>query len=139
MLQLQPATLTQKQKNGLHLLLVLGIISYLFSPLMDHWLGHDTHTRPHTHVSFPENNFITIAPLLLLETSEHFPENSEHEEGFLCVLDVNALFFAAIDVSLVPTRCMIRNAPFIFDFFHCYVKVTPIYLLSLDPPPRSNV
>jgi hypothetical protein len=107
---------------------MIGIVLYVYSPLLDHWLGHKYYARPHTHIHLPEN-------IVTLETEGHFSENDDHEEDVVCVLDIEALFFI---VLIVYAPLIIQNAPLIFDLFPYYLQSSTISLSSLDPPPRIH-
>ena len=128
--------LAQKTKLGLHLFLVVGIVFYLFTPLLEHWLGYENYARPHTHIHFVDEASSTIFGLSQFEHEEHFTEAEEHEAGFLCLLNINALFYVALNFNAPLTACTIQNSTLIFDLSLTYLQVSTIYLSSLDPPPR---
>jgi hypothetical protein len=104
----------------------MGIVLYVYSPLLDHWLGHAHYARPHIHIHLSDN-------VVTVETEGHFAENGDHEEDVLCVLDIEALFFVVLNVYVA---LIVQNVPLIFDLFPYSLQGSPIYLSSLDPPPR---
>lgn len=128
----QPMGLRRKQKTWLHLILAVGMFVYLYSPLLDHWAGHETYARPHTHIHV-ENIF---AQYPVVETNVHVSEHGEHEEGVLCLLDINALFSVIFYFNAGESICTIQNSQLVFDLLPPYQQVSAIYLSSLDPPPR---
>lgn len=127
---------SQKSKIGLHLLLVFGVVLYLFSPLLDHWLGFENYTRPHTHIHLSENAS-THLHTFGQEAGDHMSGDAGHDDGFLCLLDINALFYVALNISVTESDCAVQNTPLIFDLSPSYLQVSTIYFSSLDPPPRS--
>jgi len=70
------------------------------------------------------------------EGAEHFSDHAEHEESVLCLLDVNALFYAALNFNVPLITSAIQNSTLIFDLSSLYLQISTIYLSSLDPPPR---
>jgi hypothetical protein len=134
-LRVKAAPLVKKQKIGLHLLLVAVIFFYLYSPLLDHWLGVESYTRPHTHLYF-STNILTEIP----DQSEiHWENHSEgHQEGVLCFLDINALLSIALYVTITLDWFLdfAHNSSFVFNHWVPYFLAASIYLSSLDPPPR---
>ena len=123
----------QKQKPALQLLLVIGIVLYVYSPMLDHWLGHDYYARPHTHIDLPGNLSTGIFAQNQIEIDDHHPEHSEPEDYVLCLLDINTLLYAPLDDNVV---LIVQNVPLIFDIFPYLVTGSTVYLPSLDPPPR---
>ena len=103
--------------------------------MLDHWLGHEYYSRPHTPVHLPENIFTEISTQDHAEIEHHHSGHSEHEENVLCLLDINALFFVVLDVNIV---LIMKTVPLIFDLFPYLVKGSNVYLSSLDPPPRID-
>ena len=127
MFLLQLASVTQKQKTPLHLLLVIGIILYVYLPLLDHWLEHEHYARPHTHIHLPEDTFYG-------KTGRLFLEHQASEESALCLLDIKTLICVLPNVNIVLTlQDVLLN--FGLPFYQVYVAA--IYLPLLDPPPRS--
>lgn len=133
MLQSQSAPLAQKQIFGLHLLLVMGIILYVYSPLLDHWLGAEHYVRPHTHAYLPETISTEISTLYHFDAENHLSTDGDHEENILCSLDIKTLLYVVLNVNVI---LIVQNVPLIFDIFPHYVGGSSVYLPSLDPPPR---
>ena len=72
----------------LHLLLVVGTFAYMFSPLLDHWLGNDAQVRAHNHtpISLSVAGFDDPAPFD--QHDPHHNSDEHHIEGFICTLDL---------------------------------------------------
>ena len=111
----------------------MGIVLYVYSPMLDHWLGHGYYARPHTHIYLPKTISTEFSTQYHVETEDYHSENSEDEDYILCLLDINALFYVALDVNVV---LIVQNVPLIFDLFPYLVTGSTVYLPSLDPPPR---
>ena len=112
---------------------------YLFSPLLDHWLGSENYGRPHTHVHLSESASTILLNTFGPETEDHFAEDNEHEDSYLCLLDINALFYVALNVNNMGSVFAVQNSPLIFDLSALYLQVSGIYLSAVDPPPRSFI
>lgn len=111
---------------------------YLYGPLLDHWLGSEVYTRPHTHVHVSKD-IISQSPL------HHEPDSSvysvdknhhEHEEGILCFLDIDALLALLLVFNIAPQAQLVQQTPLVFEMIHVYHQVSIIHLTSLDPPPN---
>lgn len=125
-------------KRFLHLFLVLQVFLYLYSPLLDHWLGNETHARLHTHVHVSNN----ITPQFSLHHKPHSSENmveqehhEHHEEGVLCLLDIDVLLALLLAFDIVPQAQLGHHQPLAFELVPYYFRVSIVYLASLDPPP----
>ena len=134
---LQTASFVRKQKACLHFLLVLGVFLYLYSPLLDHWLGNEVYARPHTHVHISED--ITSQYSL-----HHEPDSAgytaaqdqhEHEEGFLCFLDIDAVLALLLAFNMVAQAQLVQHSPLVSELVPFYLPVSILHLSSLDPPP----
>ncbi len=128
--QLAPSA--QKQKSYLHLLLVIGVFLYVYTPILDHQLGSEYYVRPHTHISI----FTHTSTLHLEDTENLFlgnGEHSDHEENVLCLLDIKTLVYVPFNISVA---LIVQYIPLIFDLLPYYMQGSTIYLPSLDPPPR---
>ena len=124
----------KKQKFWLHILLIASIPVYLFSPLLDHWLGNESYARPHTHIHVSENGF--AAQLHHFEAAaDGHDEHAEHEELFFCVLDLNA-FFAIALINTGLTNCLVQKNILTSGLPLPYLQIETIFLSFLDPPPR---
>ena len=115
------------------MLLVFGVVLYIYSPLLDHWLDNDHYIRPHTHIHLSENILTNVSTQNHREIEGHFSENSDHEENILCMLDIKTLIYALLNVNAV---LIVENVPLIFDLFPYYMQGSTVYLPLLDPPPR---
>ena len=133
MLQSQLVLLAQKLKSGLHLLLMIGIVLYVYSPMLDHWFGSDTYTRPHTHIHLSANILVESPAPNSFEVEDDHSENSESQEFILCSLDINTLFCVTPDANVF---LIVQKIPLIFDLFPYLVMGSSVFLASLDPPPR---
>lgn len=130
---------TIKPRHWLHLLLVIGSITYLFSPLLDHWLGHGGSVRPHNHVPISH------------EIVGHSPEHAafftgfqlashdhEHDEGFLCLLDFDLLFVAVLLVGAAWAGGLIPRTPLASGVSPKSSHAFTLFLPCLVPPPRIS-
>ena len=126
-LGLRTASLVRKQKTCLHLLLVMGIFLYLYSPFLDHWSGNEFYARPHTHVHVSEN---IISQKYAVDHDQH-----EHEDGVLCFLDIDALLALLLAFDIAPQAQLVQHLPLVFELVPFYFPVSIIHLALLDPPP----
>jgi hypothetical protein len=122
------------------LFLVLGIFSYLYSPLLDHWLGNEVYARPHTHVHVSKD---TISQFSLhhepdLSGNSVEQEQHEHEEGVLCLLDIEALLALLLAFNIAIQAQLVQQLPLVFELVPFYFPVSIIYLSSLDPLQQSK-
>ena len=127
----------RKQKTYLHLLLVLGMFIYLYSPLLDHWLGFEIYARPHTHLHVSKDIIRQISfghetdlSGLVIDQEQH-----EHEEGVLCFLDIDALLAILLAFNIASHTQLVQHLPLISKLVPVCNDVSIIYLPSLDPPP----
>jgi hypothetical protein len=130
-------SLAKVYKSGLHLLLAAAILFYLYSPLLDHWLGHESYARPHTHYHITAD-ILAVTPDYHKLFSTHQPDtHDDHEEEVLCLLDINALSIA-LYTTISPNWFLdfAHNAPLTFELYAPYFLTASVYLSSLDPPPR---
>ena len=129
---LQTAPFAKRQKTWLHLVLVMGIFLYLYSPFLDHLLGNEVYARPHTHIH-----------LSLSESSSHSEfglvggahEQEHHDEGVLCFLDIDALLALMLALSTVAGIYLLQHLPLGSKVPPFYILVSIIYLALIDPPP----
>lgn len=127
--------LTQKQKSSLHLLLVFGIVLYVYTPLLDHWLEREHYTRPHTHIHLPESFVIgDIEDYFIGDIEDYFSKHSDHQEGILCLLDIKTLIYVIPNINVV---FVVQDIPLVFGLTPYSVHASNIYLPSLDPPPKD--
>ena len=135
-MSLRAAPSAKKQKAWLHLLLVAGIFLYLYSPLLDHWLGNGAHSRPHTHTHVARNVILEATHFHESTSVEKLSEHGEHEEGVLCMLDIDALLALVLTFTSAPPIPLEPQQPLIIGSAPSYLGVSIIYLSSLDPPPN---
>lgn len=133
----QTASFVWKRKTCLHLLLVMGVFLYLYSPFLDHWLGNETYARPHTHAHVFEDIVLQISPQHVTDSlGIHIDHDHQHEEGFLCFLDIDALLTLLLAFFIVPNAQFAQHPPLVFEIVYFYCQVSIIDLASLDPPPN---
>ena len=120
-----------------HLFLVLGIFLYLYSPLLDHWLGNEVHVRPHTHVHVSNDILSQLSPHHDTDSSGYSVEKDqhEHEEGVICFLDIDALSALLLAFNITLQAQPVQHLPLVFELVSFYFRVSIVYLPSLDPPP----
>lgn len=130
--------LTRKRyKTWLQIFFVANLFLYLYSPFLDHWLGNAHYGRPHTHISLHTQALAATTDHNEPATTEHQNYDEDHEEGVLCLLDVDALSII-LDFNVQPD-CLVGFAPqpsLIFDFQAAALTANPVFLSSLDPPPQ---
>lgn len=124
----------KKQETGLHLLLVAAVLVYLFSPLLDHWLGNDAFARPHTHIYLSENH-LPSQFRHAEDTADGHAINDEHAEFILCLLDINA-FLAIALINTGLANSLVEKNILVFGLPLPYLPTETISLSSLDPPPQ---
>lgn len=131
-IRLQPLNKTQRWLNPL---LIVGVLVYLFSPLLDHWLGHGGSARPHNH--------LIVAEISLLEFAQpgheqlmHSVADDNHDEGVLCLLDFNLLFAAILLVTIALGQLALPRFPLSFALLLPGLAVTNVALPGHYPPPR---
>ncbi len=133
---LQTASFVKKQKTFLHSFLVLGLFLYLYSPLLDHWLGNETYARPHNH-AFVSNDIVSqFTPHHDTDSLGNSVDQDRHAEGFLCSLDIDAHLALLLAFIVVPHSQLVQHFSLFFEFSSVYFPVSIIYLASLDPPPN---
>jgi hypothetical protein len=115
---------------------VAGIFLYLYSPLLDHWLGNGTHSRPHSHTQVASRIVLEGAHSLEHTSVATTGEHGEHEEEVLCLLDIDALLALVLTVTGASPVSLEPQQPLVFGAFASYLDVSVIYLSSLDPPPN---
>ena len=127
-------SLAKKLQTYLHLLLVMGIFLYLYSPLLEHLLGSEASARLHTHIHVSEDVISHLFPHDELDLSDDAANQDphEHEEGVLCLLDNNTVLLA---FSMIPQAQIAHRLPLVSELVPFYFPVSIIYLSSLDPPP----
>jgi hypothetical protein len=128
------ARLARPGKIGLHLLLAAGILFYLYSPLLDHWLGHGAHSRPHNHVHLTHSFTLEEAHLHEAEPAGRHDAAGE-EEGVLCYLDLD-LLLALVFLFDAPHAPLAQQDSLVFASSPASAGVSLVYLTALDPPPN---
>ncbi len=134
---LQTASFVRKQKPGLHLVLVAGVFLYLYSPFLDHWLGNEVHVRPHTHAHVSEDIFSLFSPHQETDSFGYFVDQDHHEEGLLCLFDIDALLALLLAFDILPNAQLEPQSKLVFKLSPFYIHVSIIYLALLDPPPNT--
>lgn len=127
----------KRYKERLQLFLAASLFLYLYSPLLDHWLGNTHYGRPHTHITISSITLVgdTAHDQAELNESEH----EAHEESVLCLLDMNSLLSVSPDIDL-QWSCFwgfAKSSPLVFNVDAGYDVAGSIFLSSLDPPPRA--
>ena len=134
----QQTALAMKKRNScLHLLLVAGIFLYLYSPLLDHWLGNEAYARPHTHVHISDDVISQISLDQEHDLSGFLIDQTqqEHEEGVLCFLNIDAPLALLLAFHMAPQVQLVQHLPLVFELVPFYFPVSIIHISSLDPPP----
>lgn len=124
-----------KQQVWLHLLLVVGIFVYLYSPLLDHWLG-SMQTRPHTHIHITGNSVVEIVHSYEDAATENGDGVAVLEQGVLCLLDLATQLAILLHLDDLFVEQIVYRASLVFAALPTFLWVSPIHLSSLDPPPR---
>ncbi|HSH01011.1 MAG TPA: hypothetical protein VLL52_00740 [Anaerolineae bacterium] len=109
---------------------------------MDHMIGNTSYARAHNHIEL--SNLVSTLPEHVThpdnhnkpELVNHSAENDDHADWFLCLLDINLLFFAMHHLDAGPFEVAIGNPPLHFELFSPYQNVSSIYISLLSPPPR---
>lgn len=129
----------EQPNTWLHLLLAAGILLYLYSPFLDHWLGKDVYSRPHTHVHVADGALSQLLQLRMIDAagdhSDH-GEHDEHDDGFLCLLDIDALLSLLHTFSVPSPDSVSPHNVLVGGLAPTCLDVSLIYLGSLDPPPN---
>ena len=135
-LRRKTASFMRKQKTLLHLFLVAGLFLYLYSPLLDHWLGNESYARPHNHTHVSNEVTSQFAPHHDNDSLDHAIDQAHHEEGFLCSLDFDAHLALLLAFNVAPQASLVQHFSLFFELAPTYVPVSIIHLASLDPPPN---
>lgn len=135
-MRIQTASFVKKQKPYLHLLLVFGVLLYLYSPFLDHWFGNEIHARPHTHAHVSRDRNPQFSPHHETDSLRHSVDQDSHEEGLFCLFDIDALLALLLAFDIVPNAQLERQPTIVFKLSPIYLHVSIIYLASLDPPPN---
>lgn len=135
-MRLQTASFVRKQKTNLHLLLVMGVFLYLYSPFLDHWLGNEAYARPHSHARVSEEILSQISPHHEIDSSKYAVDQDQHEEGVFCFLNIDALLALLLAFIIVSNAQLGQHPPLVFKLAHSVNQVSIIHLASLDPPPN---
>jgi hypothetical protein len=117
----------------------MGIFMYLYSPFLDHWFGNEAYSRPHNHVHVSTDFVSQISPHLdhrETGSSVESVDQDQHEEGILCLLDIDALLALLLAFDIAPCAEPVQHAPLALAFTPAYRSVSIIHLASLDPPPN---
>ena len=127
----------RKQNTCLHLFLVAGIFLYLYSPVLDHWLGNEAYPRPHTHVHISGGSISQLSLDQEPDLSGFSVDQTrqEHEEGVLCFLNIDAPLTLLLAFDMVPPVQLVQHLPLVFELVPFYFPVSIIHLSALDPPP----
>ena len=131
---MRATSLAPPGKIGLHLLLAAGILFYLYSPLLDHWLGHGAHSRPHYHVHLAHSLTADTAHLHGAGPAGHHDAAGE-EEGVLCYLDLD-LLLALVFLFDAPQAPLAQQDSLVFASSPASAGVSLVFLTALDPPPN---
>lgn len=131
---LRPRTSAGNQKAFLHFFLVLGVFLYLYSPYLDHWLGTEVHTRPHTHAAVSTDLRSEGRALDTASASDHAHDH-EYEESVLCFLDIDALLSLLLILDVFGYAQMQPHSPLVFELEPDYLLASTIYLAVSSPPP----
>ena len=130
------ALFARKMRAWLHLVLVAGIFLYLYSPLLDHWIGNDAHSRPHNHTHVALSELYETAHNHEVAVGGEHGEHKAHGDGVLCLLDIEAflsLVYTFVDAEPFPVE---PHNSLVLSAFPAYSAISVIYLSSLDPPPN---
>lgn len=135
-MRLRAAPINKNLKTWLHLLLVVGVFAYLYSPLVDHLLESPVYARTHTHVHFPGDNLLQPASF---RESDGFVDHSGHDEqdeSVICLLDIDALLSLLLSIFIVPDTLLASQDSLVTGLAASYLDVSIVYLSSADPPPN---
>lgn len=135
-MRLHSKTARGELSRWLHLILVAGVLVYLYSPLLDHLLDKDVYARPHTHIH--------VAGGVPQQLQSHEGESAAsghldheaHEEGVLCMLNIDALLSLWLSMLIVADTLPAPQEPLAASLAATCLDVSLIYLSSLDPPPN---
>ena len=132
----QTTSFVRKQKILLHLLLVMGVFLYLYSPFLDHWLGNEAYGRPHNHTYISEDTISQLSyPHETDLSAEYLVDLNQHEEGVLCSLDIDVILSLLLAFNMAPGMQRVQHHPQIFELVPYYFPVSIIYLATVDRPP----
>lgn len=134
-MRLQTAPSAKKQNIYLHLLLVVVVFLYLYSPFLDHWLGNEAYARPHTHTHFSGSIPSQSSHHSETDSLGYSVDGDQHEEGILCFLNIDALLALLIAFSIVQDVQLGQHLPLVLGLFSFYFCVSIIHFCLLDPPP----
>ena len=131
-------SISKETKNGLHLFLAAVVFLYLYSPLLDHWLGFHTFARPHSHQHVDLDLLISVSTEDESSSEVDTIAHEAHEEGVLCLLDINAVPIAlCFHIEANWFLSLAHDASLVFEPFTPYYLVSFVFLSSIKPPPRS--
>lgn len=134
-MRLRTARLSDKRGTWLHLLLVAGILLYVYSPFLDHWLDKDVYSRPHTHINIAAPGLAQQSLLPDATDAASHGEHGEHDDGYICLLNIDALLSLLLSIFIAPQTLISVPDTLAAELAHTYFDVTIVYLSSLDPPP----
>ncbi|UCC53319.1 MAG: hypothetical protein JSV68_04990 [Anaerolineaceae bacterium] len=112
---------------------------YLYSPFLDHWLGNEAYSRPHNHVHISEDLISQFSPHhdhRDTDSSVNSVDQDQHEEGILCLLDIDALLALLLASDIAPSAEPVQHPPLALELAPDSRSVSSIHLASLDPPPN---
>ena len=120
----------------LHLLLVVGVFAYLYSPLLDHLRDNSVYSRPHIHIHVAGNNLQQLAQFRESDTVVDHSDHGEKDESVICLLNIDALLSLLLSIFIVPDTLLASQDSLVTSLVATYRDVSIIYLSSLDPPPN---
>ncbi len=123
-------------KALLQIFFVASLFLYLYSPFLDHLLGNTHYGRPHTHIALPSELSAESVNGDAL-TTDHNTDHENHEEGVLCLLDIDALsIILDFDVQSDLLLNFAPDASLIFNYQTADLTADPVFISSHYPPPR---
>jgi len=129
-LKQQTTSFIGKKKTCLHLVLVVGVFLYLYSPFLDHWLGNESYARPHNHVHISH-----ISPPREMDSLEQVVDSDQHEEAVLCSLDIDMILALLLAFNMELGIQIVQHQPLVSELFPHYFPVSTVYLATIDRPP----
>jgi hypothetical protein len=135
-MRLRTAPLNEKLNTWLHLLLVVGVFAYLYSPLVDHLRDSSVYSRPHTHIYVAGNILPQPAPFSETDPVAEHSDHDEQDENVICLLNIDALLSLLLSFFIVPDTLPTSQDSLGTSLVATYLDVSIIYLASVDPPPN---
>lgn len=116
---------------------MVGVFAYFYSPLVDHALKRTDYSRPHTHFHIADTTLSQLAQFHGRELLHDHADHDEHDDGFLCVLSIDALLSLLLAVFMVSDRTPTRQDSLVVPLGGTYLGITLVYLSPVAPPPTS--